>query len=151
LLRRDSEHEENQQHDTFFAKLADITEQPLTLLTKILLGVCLFLLLFSSIFIGLFAGAQHKLNKGANEPPKPPPSVTQSYTFTRTSTETTVSTTTDVITTTVTAPQPTGTPKSVRLLLLLIYWSLNFYSGRLHLGSVYSSGGFHTFFFGHLL
>ncbi|KAG8827602.1 hypothetical protein FRC17_007748 [Serendipita sp. 399] len=111
LLRPHDEEQDEQEHQSLLHKLADITEQPLTLLSKILLGVCLFLLLFASIFIGLFAGAQHEINK-SHKPPRP--SVTA--TIVTTVTETLVSTTTDVITTTVALPAPTGKPKPVRVL-----------------------------------
>ncbi|KAG1748986.1 Metalloprotease [Suillus paluster] len=43
-------------------KIADVIQEPLTGLTKVLLVEVLILLLISSVFIGLFAGAQHKLN-----------------------------------------------------------------------------------------
>lgn len=43
-------------------RIADVVQEPLTGLTKVLLVEVLILLLISSVFIGLFAGAQHKLN-----------------------------------------------------------------------------------------
>ncbi|KAG8802324.1 hypothetical protein FRC16_009920 [Serendipita sp. 398] len=107
LLRTNDEDRDEPEHHSFLHKLADVAEQPLTLLSKILIGVCLFLLLFASIFIGLFAGAQHEINKGT-KPSRP--SVTE--TIVTTVTETLVSTTTDVITTTVALPAPTDKPKS---------------------------------------
>jgi len=114
LLRHDGGDEGSQEEPTFLTKLADIADQPLTVLSKILLAVCFFLLLLTSIFIGLFSGAEHKLNN------VPPPkttvsSVTQSYTITNTFTETSVSTTTDIVTTTTTAvpPVPTVDPRKV--------------------------------------
>ncbi|OAX38899.1 zincin [Rhizopogon vinicolor AM-OR11-026] len=43
-------------------RIANVVQEPLTGLTKVLLVEVLILLLISSVFIGLFAGAQHKLN-----------------------------------------------------------------------------------------
>ncbi|KAG6334876.1 hypothetical protein ID866_4217 [Astraeus odoratus] len=43
-------------------RIADVVQEPLTGLTKVLLVEVLILLLISSVFIGLFAGAQHKLS-----------------------------------------------------------------------------------------
>jgi endothelin-converting enzyme len=120
LLDEDAQQEEEEPRP-FYSKLADITEQPLTLLSKILLGVCLFLLLFASIFVGLFSGAQHKLNKPS--PPVQTTLVTLSYTFTDTLTETSVSATITTTTTTATStyalPAPTHDPKTVSQPLLL--------------------------------
>lgn len=113
LLNNDTEQDQEEEPRPFFSKLADITEEPLTLLSKILLGVCLFLLLLASIFIGLFAGAEHKLNKPL--PPVPTTSVTESYTLTDTVTATRVSTTTATATVTSVLPAPTPDPKEVSI------------------------------------
>jgi endothelin-converting enzyme len=115
LLLHNEEEEGAEEEPTFFTKLADIADQPLTTLSKILLAVCLFLLLLTSIFIGLFAGAEHKLNSVPKDPKTTVSSVTQSYTLTNTFTETSVSTTTDIVTTTTTAavPIPTADPRKV--------------------------------------
>jgi hypothetical protein len=118
LLQHNEEGEDAEEEPTFFTKLADIADQPLTILSKILLAVCLFLLLLTSIFIGLFAGAEHKLNSVPKDPKTTVSSVTQSYTLTNTFTETSVSTTTDIVTTTTTAaaPIPTVDPRKVCIL-----------------------------------
>lgn len=118
LLRSTDDDDSVLEQRSFLHKLTDITHEPLTTLTKILLGLCLFLLLLSSIFVGLFAGVQHKLDQGT-KPSNPPPSVTQSYTVTHTLIETSISTTTDVVTTTSIPPTPTGEPVPVRPLVLL--------------------------------
>ncbi|CAG7846629.1 Neprilysin {ECO:0000269/PubMed:15283675, ECO:0000269/PubMed:8168535}; AltName: Full=Atriopeptidase; AltName: Full=Common acute lymphocytic leukemia antigen; Short=CALLA; AltName: Full=Enkephalinase; AltName: Full=Neutral endopeptidase 24.11; Short=NEP; Short=Neutral endopeptidase; AltName: Full=Skin fibroblast elastase; Short=SFE; AltName: CD_antigen=CD10 [Serendipita indica DSM 11827] len=102
----DEDEQSQAQDEGFFQKLADIAEQPLTTLTKVLLGVCLFLLLLLSVFVGLFAGAQHKIN---HKPSPAPPSVTPTTVLT-TVTETLVSTKTSIFTTTVALPAPTGEP-----------------------------------------
>ncbi|KAG1835663.1 Metalloprotease [Suillus variegatus] len=49
-------------HPSISRRIADVVQEPLTGLTKVLLVEVLILLLISSVFIGLFAGAQHKLN-----------------------------------------------------------------------------------------
>lgn len=49
-------------HPSMSRRIADVVQEPLTGLTKVLLVEVLILLLISSVFIGLFAGAQHKLN-----------------------------------------------------------------------------------------
>ncbi|KAG8995664.1 hypothetical protein FRB94_008889 [Tulasnella sp. JGI-2019a] len=108
----------------FFGGLAAATHEPMSLLSKILLGVCLFFLLLSSIFIGLFAGAEHKLKsvgRGGSHH-----TVTATYystqtqtqtstatyystqTQTRTQTQTQTRTSTTTYTTTARAPAPTA-------------------------------------------
>lgn len=79
----------------FFASFIAATKEPLSLLSKILLVVCLILLLLTSVFIGLFAGAEHKLKNREGEPPTTVTTTqyaTQTTTQTRTTTYTAVPT-----------------------------------------------------------
>jgi endothelin-converting enzyme len=107
------------EHPSLYQKMAEITSQPLTAISKLLLAVCLFLLLLSSIFVGLFAGAQHRINKIRHTPVPEPTTVsvtaTQELPVTLTETElsTSVSATTIVSTTTAPAPIHTPDPKTV--------------------------------------
>jgi hypothetical protein len=112
---------EQAEHPSLYHKLAEITSQPLTAISKLLLAVCLFLLLLSSIFVGLFAGAQHKINKIRHTPVPEPTTVsvtaTQELPVTLTETEisTSVAATTIVSITTAPAPPiPTPDPRTVR-------------------------------------
>lgn len=79
------------QKKTFSEQLAAISQEPLTLLTKVLLVITLVLLLLTSVFIGLFAGAEHKLkeiNKGRDGENGPKPTLTVTQTTTLHQTET---------------------------------------------------------------
>jgi len=120
----ESEHAER---PSLYHKLAEITSQPLTAISKLLLAVCLFLLLLSSIFVGLFAGAQHKINKIRHAPVPEPTTVSVTttqelpVTLTETDISTSVSSTTIVSTTTAPAPPlPTPDPRTVREEVLYI-------------------------------
>lgn len=107
-LLRDPEAEQNGTQDRpggFKNRVNTILSEPLTDLTKILLGLALVLLLLASVFIGLFAGTQHKLNKERGSHHGGPTS-----TQTATATVTATPTTTQVATTTVHGPGPTGGP-----------------------------------------
>ena len=109
------------EHPSLYHKLAEITSQPLTAISKLLLAVCLFLLLLSSIFVGLFAGAQHKINKVRHTPVPEPTTVsvtaTQELPVTLTETEISTSIYATTIISTATAPAPpihTPDPRTVR-------------------------------------
>ncbi|KIO34187.1 hypothetical protein M407DRAFT_17094 [Tulasnella calospora MUT 4182] len=81
------------ERDGFFASFIAATKEPLSLLSKILLVVCLILLLLTSVFIGLFAGAEHKLK---NREGLPLPTVTTTQYATQTTTQTRTTTYTAV-------------------------------------------------------
>ena len=111
---------ERTEHPSLYHKLAEITSQPLTAVSKLLLAVCLLLLLLSSIFVGLFAGAQHKINKIRHAPVPEPTTVSVTatqelpVTLTKTEISTSVSATTVISTTTAPAPPiPTPDPRTV--------------------------------------
>ncbi|KAF9260514.1 zincin [Marasmius fiardii PR-910] len=82
------------ENPTFAERLNGIAQEPLTLLTKILLILVLVLLIISAVFIGLFAGVQHKLNveRGRHDHHPLPPPVTTTLTATRTTTTSTTTT-----------------------------------------------------------
>ncbi|KAG8919503.1 hypothetical protein FRC02_001598 [Tulasnella sp. 418] len=82
------------QRQGFLDKLAAATSETPSFLTKILLGLVLFLLILSSVFIGLFAGAEHRLSKGEGQ---------------ATVTATHIATQTAVVTVTASPPAPTHT------------------------------------------
>jgi endothelin-converting enzyme len=153
LLRHNEEEENEEEEPTFFTKLADIADQPLSTLSKILLAVCLFLLLLTSIFIGLFAGAEHKLNTVPRGPKTIVSSVTQSYTLTNTFTETSVSTTTDIVTTTTTeaAPVPTVDPRKVCLSSKLQSKTSTLYLGGLYIHAMHYPGSVNLVILGYIL
>jgi len=118
LLRGDEN--EQVERPSLYHKLAEITSQPLTAISKLILAVCLLLLLLSSIFIGLFAGAQHKINKIRHAPVPEPTTVSVTatlelpVTLTETEISTSVSATTVVSITTAPAPPiPTPDPRTV--------------------------------------
>lgn len=88
-------------------RIANVVQEPLTGLTKVLLVEVLILLLISSVFIGLFAGAQHKLNlrngipgDGGGGGGKSNTTLTETKTATSTATATATSTATITHTTT---------------------------------------------------
>ena len=93
-------------------RIANVVQEPLTGLTKVLLVEVLILLLISSVFIGLFAGAQHKLNLrngipgggggggGGNATQTKTKTATVTHTTTAASTLTTISGTMSTTTTT---------------------------------------------------
>jgi endothelin-converting enzyme len=114
-------HDEPVERPSLYHKVAEMTSQPLTPVSKLLLAVCLLLLLLSSIFVGLFAGAQHKINKIRHAPVPEPTTVSVTatqelpVTLTETETSTSISATTVVSTTTAPAPPiPTPDPRAVR-------------------------------------
>ena len=97
---------------TFNDHLANLTQAPLTPLTKLLLVLTLVLLLVSSVFIGLFAGVKHKLNEERERRPHGTTTVTATTTV-ATATQTHIATTTvhaEPSPTTPGTPQPTGSP-----------------------------------------
>ncbi|KAG8900288.1 hypothetical protein FRB99_006143, partial [Tulasnella sp. 403] len=89
-------------HSGVLSGIAAATHEPLSTLSKVLLGACLVLLLTSSVFIGLFAGAEHRLRTGDGAPRSTITSVSTVY-ATRTATQTKTATVTSV---------PTKTPES---------------------------------------
>ena len=114
LLRHTDDDEQPVVEDdpTFLQRVTQLAQEPLSPLSKLLLGACLVLLLLASVFIGLFAGAQHRLNTGDGDGNRHHyPSDPHTSVVTHTSTETV----TDISTTTATAPAPgpTGDPLDV--------------------------------------
>ncbi|PCH38139.1 zincin [Wolfiporia cocos MD-104 SS10] len=87
-LLHDVEHPDDEPEQRPRSKLVALVQEPLTLLTKVLLVAALVFLLLSAIFIGLFAGAQHKLNAGRNKggDDQETPSVTITHTVVETAT-----------------------------------------------------------------
>ena len=123
-LLRDPEREHDDYdppHKTFGERLADILNEPLTTLTKILLMFALLLLLLTAVFIGLFAGAEHKLSQERDRNSRKGPSTSTATTTVFASGTTTLTGPTNTVTTTLapsttgpTPPLPTGAPGSVR-------------------------------------
>ena len=151
---------ERAEHPSLYHKLAEITSQPLTAVSKLLLAVCLLLLLLSSIFVGLFAGAQHKINKIGHAPVPDPTTLsvtaTQELPVTLTETEisTSVSATTVISTTTAPAlPIPTPDPRTV---CEQVAWvvkgvaNLHCLSASMHFYRMHCSCCFDPFVFGHI-
>ncbi|KAI0035727.1 metalloprotease [Vararia minispora EC-137] len=88
-------------HESFKDRFADMLHEPLTPMNKLLLLLVLFFLILSSVFIGLFAGAETRLN---NAPSNGPATTVTSVV----SKPTTVLATTTVIV----APVPSSPPSS---------------------------------------